>query len=312
MKKSICLVLMIISSLITIAQDTTFTETELSVDKFTDGTLTLPTEENNKHLIIFIQGSGPTDRNGNQPMLQNDGVKKIARELASNGIASFRYDKRIFKAQKLQLSEIDMIFEDFVEDSKNVVMHFRKEEKFSKIIIAGHSEGSLIGMLVAQENADAFISLAGAADPIDEIITEQVTNMAPELGVSARTAFDEMAENGETSNYSPMLEAVFRPSVQPFMASWMKYNPSEEISKLKIPVLVVNGTSDIQVSEEQAQKLAEANENSELAILDQMNHIFRKIETKDRLVNSKSYNEPNLPLHPELVSILTEFLKELD
>ena len=167
-------------------------------------------------------------------------------------------------------------------------------------------------MLVAQENADAFISLAGAADPIDEIITEQVTKMAPELGVSARTAFDELAENGRTSNYSPMLEAVFRPSVQPFMASWMKYDPSEEISKLKIPVLVVNGTSDIQVSEEQAQKLAEANENSELVILDQMNHIFRKIEAKDRLVNSKSYNEPNLPLHPELISILTEFVKELD
>ncbi|WP_299155468.1 S9 family peptidase [uncultured Christiangramia sp.] len=312
MKKLICFVLMIISSLTTVAQDTTFTEIKLSIDKFTDGTLTLPTEENNKYLIIFIQGSGPTDRNGNQPMLQNDGIKKIARELVGNGIASFRYDKRIFKAQDLQLSEKDMIFEDFVEDAKNVVMHFRKEEKFSNIIIAGHSEGSLIGILVAQENANAFISLAGAADPIDEIITEQVTNMAPELGVSARTAFDEMAENGRTSNYSPMLEAVFRPSVQPFMASWMKYEPSEEISKLKIPVLVVNGTSDIQVSEEQAQKLAEANENSELVILDQMNHIFRKIEAKDRLVNSKSYNEPNLPLHPELISILTEFVKELD
>ncbi|WP_298524848.1 alpha/beta hydrolase [uncultured Christiangramia sp.] len=312
MKKLICFVLMIISSLTTVAQDTTFTEIKLSIDKFTDGTLTKPTEENNKYLIIFIQGSGPTDRNGNQPMLQNDGIKKIARELAGNGIASFRYDKRIFKAQELQLSEKDMIFEDFVEDAKNVVMHFRKEEKFSNIIIAGHSEGSLIGILVAQEYVDAFISLAGAADPIDEIITEQVTNMAPELGVSARTAFDEMAENGRTSNYSPMLEAVFRPSVQPFMASWMKYDPSEEISKLKIPVLVVNGTSDIQVSEEQAQKLAEANENSELVILDQMNHIFRKIEAKDRLVNSKSYNEPNLPLHPELISILTEFVKELD
>ena len=312
MKNLICCVLMIISSLITVAQDTTFTETELSIDKFTDGTLTLPTEEYNKYLIIFIQGSGPTDRNGNQPMLQNDGIKKIARELAGNGIASFRYDKRIFKAQKLQLSEKDMIFEDFVEDAKNVVMHFRKEKKFSNIIIAGHSEGSLIGMLAAQEDADAFISLAGAADPIDEIITEQVTNMAPELGASARSAFDDLSKNGKTSNYSPMLEAIFRPSVQPFMSSWMKYDPSEEISKLQIPVLVVNGTSDIQVSEEQAQKLAESNENSELAILDQMNHIFRKIETKDRLVNTKSYNEPNLPLHPELVSILTEFVKELD
>lgn len=312
MKNLICCVLMSISSLITVAQDTTFTETELSVDKFTDGTITIPADGNTKYLIIFIQGSGATDRNGNQPMLQNDGIKKITRELAGNGIASFRYDKRIFKAQKLQLSEKDMIFEDFVEDAKNVLKHFRKEKKFSNIIIAGHSEGSLIGMLAAQEDADAFISLAGAADPIDEIITEQVTNMAPELGASARSAFDDLAKNGKTSNYSPMLEAIFRPSVQPFMSSWMKYDPSEEISKLEIPVLVVNGTSDIQVSEEQAQKLVESNENSELAILDQMNHIFRKIETKDRLVNTKSYNEPNLPLHPELVSILTEFVKELD
>lgn len=57
MKKSICFVLMIISSLITVAQDTTFTETELSIDEFTDGTITIPAEGNMKHLIIFIQGS---------------------------------------------------------------------------------------------------------------------------------------------------------------------------------------------------------------------------------------------------------------
>lgn len=312
MMKSICILLMLASSQFALAQDTTFTETELNIDKFTDGTLTLPATGDHKNLIIFIQGSGPTDRNGNQPMMQNDGIKKIARELAGNGIASFRYDKRVFKAQEFQLNEKDMIFEDFVTDATNVATYFRSGENFSNIIIAGHSEGSLIGMLVAQEHADAYISLAGAADPIDVIVTEQITNMAPTLGASARAAFDEIAENGKTSNYSPMLEALFRPSVQPFMASWMKYKPSEEIKKLEIPVLIINGTSDIQVNEEQAVKLAESNENAELAILDHMNHIFRKIETKDRLVNSKSYNEPNLPLHPDLISTLTEFVKELD
>ena len=312
MKKLICFVLMIISSLTTVAQDTTFTEIKLSIDKFTDGTLTKPTEENNKYLIIFIQGSGPTDRNGNQPMLQNDGIKKIARELAGNGIASFRYDKRIFKAQELQLSEKDMIFEDFVEDAKNVVMHFRKEKKFSNIIIAGHSEGSLIGMLAAQEDADAFISLAGAADPIDEIITEQVTNMAPELGSSARSAFDDLAKNGKTSNYSPMLEAIFRPSVQPFMSSWMKYDPSEEIAKLKIPVLVINGTNDAQVKEEQAKILHNAALNSELVLLENMNHVFREIASNDLTKNYQTYNNPELPLHPELIPVLTDFIKNLE
>ena len=79
-----------------------------------------------------------------------------------------------------------------------------------------------------------------------------------------------------------------------------------------MPVLIVNGTADFQVSEEEAQRLKAANPEAKLVILERMNHVFRKIESDDLLVNSKSYNEPNQPLHPELISTLTQFIKELE
>ncbi|MEO2127980.1 MAG: alpha/beta hydrolase [Christiangramia sp.] len=292
--------------------DSSFVETDLSINEMTDGTLTTPASGNSENLVIFIQGSGPTDRNGNQPMMKNDGIKKIARELAAAGIASFRFDKRIFKMQQLQMKEKDLRFEDFVKDVVDIETYFRKEAIFKHIILAGHSEGSLIGMLAAKDHADAFISLAGAGEPIDNIVVAQINIQAPPLAENARVAFDDMKENGQTTQYNPMLSAIFRPSVQPFMNSWMKYDPSEEIAKLDIPMLIINGSKDIQVTEEQAEMLAEAAPEAELEIIDGMNHIFRNIESEDRLVNTKSYNEPLQPLHPELVPLLTEFVKSLE
>lgn len=294
------------------AQDSTYTEQEITVSKFTDGTLTLPTDAKAKDLVIFVQGSGPTDRNGNQPMMKNDGMKKIARQLAENGIASYRFDKRIFKMNKYNIQEKDLRFEDFVNDVEEVISYFKENGSYDKIIIAGHSQGSLTGMLAAKDKADAFISLAGAGEPIDNIIVNQIRKQAPPLADNARTAFDEMKKNGQTSNYNPMLESIFKASVQPFIISWMKYDPAEEIAKLDMPVLIVNGTADIQVDTEEAEMLKKATPDAELVLIDQMNHIFRKIETQDQLENTKTYNEPARPLHPELIPVLTKFIKDLN
>src|SRR5690606_31358506 len=90
---------MIFSLQVTVGQEQTFAERNLSIDEYTDGTLTLPADSSAIPLVIFIQGSGPTNRDGNQPMMKNDGIKKIAHELAQQGIASFRFDKRIFKME---------------------------------------------------------------------------------------------------------------------------------------------------------------------------------------------------------------------
>lgn len=91
----------------------------------------------------------------------------------------------------------------------------------------------------------------------------------------------------------------------------MAFNPSEEITKLDIPVLVLNGSFDLQVDVKDAEILKDANPNAELVVLENMNHIFRKIEGEN-LENTKSYNEPGRELHPELIPALVEFIQSID
>ncbi|MGY5850317.1 alpha/beta hydrolase family protein [Salegentibacter sp. F14] len=294
------------------AQEPLFEQEDLSINQFIDGTLTKPMAEENPPLVIFIQGSGPTDRNGNQTMAKSDFAKKIAHRLAEEGIASFRFDKRIFKMKALNIKEEDLRFEDFVTDVESIITYFQKEDDFSKIILAGHSEGSLIGMLAANDHTDALISLAGAGRSIDHIIVDQIGKQAPGLKQNTREAFDEIIEKGSTKSYHPVLASIFRPSAQPYLGSWIKYDPAQEIARLEIPVLIIQGTSDIQVETSEAQLLHKAAPQSELVLLENMNHVFREMKEKDPLVNTKSYNEPRRPLHPDLIPALVEFVKKID
>jgi hypothetical protein len=293
-----------------LAQMNPFTENLVSVNELIDGTLCIPENIENPPLVILIQGSGPTDRDGNQKMMKNDASKKIAHKLAENGIATYRFDKRIFKMNKFKIKEADLRFEDFVTDVNSILGYFKADKNFGEIILAGHSEGSLIGMLAAQQGADAFISLAGAGRSIDKIVVEQLAKQSEELSENARQAFDEMVTTGSTSNYSPYLESIFRPSVQPYINSWMKYDPALEIAKLEVPILIINGSFDLQVDATDAEILNAAAPNSKLVILKNMNHIFREIKGEN-LENTKAYNEPNRPLHPELITVLTDFIKSI-
>jgi len=237
------------------SQNDSIVESEVSINKFIDGTLTIPASAEKPDLVILIQGSGPTDRNGNGFMMKNDASKLIAKELAANGIASYRFDKRIFKMNKYKIREEELSFEDFVDDVSAILDHFKTENTYGKIIIAGHSEGSLIGMLAAKGKADAFISLAGAGRSIDKIIVDQLAKQSEGLADNAKTTFHQIREKGKTSEYNPLLQSIFRPSVQPFLKSWMKYEPTEVIAELDMPILIINGSFDIQVDTTEAQLL---------------------------------------------------------
>lgn len=283
---------------------------EIKVSPFVEGTLLKPAGVEKPPLVIMIQGSGPTDRNGNQAFMKNDSFKKLANELVREGIATFRYDKRISQMTRLNIKEEEIRFDDFVKDAVAAVEHFEGSAEFGKRIILGHSQGSLVGMIAAPGKVDGFISVAGSAEPIDSIIVEQIAAQMPQLKEGVEQSFREIRENGSTANYNPLLESIFRPSVQPFIASWMKYSPQRELAELEMPVLLINGTKDLQIDEIQAQKLAVANPDAKLVLLDGMNHVFRKIEGSD-LENNKSYNEPGLPLHPELTPTVVAFIKNL-
>ena len=288
------------------AQDN-FIANDLRINQYVEGTLLAPRQET-VPLAIIINGSGPIDRNGNEMMTKNNSAKKLAEALAKKGIATFRYDKRTLKAQQLNIDEKDMRFDDFIDDAKAVIKRFSKLPNYSSLYIIGHSQGSLVGMMAAQEKADGFISIAGAGQTIDSLIVEQIGRQMPGLEESARTAFNELRANGKVKDYNQGLASLFKKSVQPFMFSWMKYDPQQEIKKLEMPVLIINGDNDLQVNTNEAKKLKDAKPDAELVIIENMNHIYRIIDKNDDIANQKSYNEPLRPISNEMVEQISNFI----
>jgi len=164
-----------------------------------------------------------------------------------------------------------------------------------------------VGMIAARNRADGFISIAGAGQEIDDVIVDQLAKQAPGLTENARQSFDDLRVNGVAQNFSPGLASIFRPDIQPFIFSWMQYNPQVEIAKLEIPVLILNGTKDLQVQISEAQALQEAKPDATFVIIEDMNHVFKEISGND-LENSKSYNQPMLPIKKELIEITADFI----
>lgn len=291
------------------AQEIQWKQEEVRVNPLIDGTLLLPSEAPTE-LVIIIAGSGPTDRNGNQNMMTNNSLRFLAEGLYQKGIASFRYDKRIVKQlRRGTIDEKNIRFDDFIDDALAVVKHFKEDSRFTKIFIAGHSQGSLVGMVAANGHADGFISIAGAGQEIDDVIVDQLAKQAPGLVDNARSAFDDLRVNGVAQNYSPGLASIFRKEIQPFIYTWMQYNPQVEIAKLDIPVLIVNGTKDLQVQASEAEKLQQAYPKATYQLIENMNHVLKEIEGND-LENSKSYNEHNRPISPVLIETLSSFVKQ--
>ncbi|PJB12272.1 MAG: alpha/beta hydrolase [Flavobacteriales bacterium CG_4_9_14_3_um_filter_40_17] len=305
MKKNVVLAFLIFCPL-SRAQNPAYQTVEIHINELIDGTLLLPDGIQNPPLAILIAGSGPTDRNGNQPMLQNNSLKYLAEGLSKKGMATFRYDKRIIKQIKLNtIKEEDLLFEDFIDDAQAVINYFHPD--FTRVFIIGHSEGSLIGMVAAQENAVGFISLSGAGRPIDDILKEQIGKQAPNLVAELDQNFTLLKEKKEIKTVNPILASLFRPTVQPYMRSWVKYNPAVEIAKLNIPVLIVNGNKDLQVSVQDAELLAAAKTDAQLAIIDNMNHILKNIEA-DVMENQMSYNKKELPVSEKLIEMVVGFI----
>lgn len=309
--KKVLLTYVLLFSTIIFAQEKTFKTEEISIDPMLNGTLYKPNKSSKKtNLVILIPGSGIPDRNGNQPGASNNSLKFLSEGLASKDIAVFAYDKRAIAQLKAgNISEKDVTFDDVIADVKQIVQYFKTKKEFNKIIISGHSEGSLVGMIASKDNANGYVSIAGAGRPIDEILEEQVVKQAPFLKTELRKNLD-ILKSGQTFKLeNKMLSSLFRESVQPYLISWFKYDPRVEIKKLQIPVLIINGTKDLQVPESDAKLLHEAYPKSELVIIENMNHVFKEI--KEDSENMKSYNDLTLPVVPELIEKIATFAKKL-
>ncbi len=315
--KNLLIIILLLATFNLIAQHKKETNgTEKSVTLQTksgniEGTLLIPDNLSDVPVALIIAGSGPTDRDGNNPMMKNNSLKMLAEELCKNDIASLRYDKRgIAASNDAGLDENKLRFENYVDDAIAWIELLKQEKQFNKIVVIGHSEGSLIGMIASQKApADIFISIAGVGQSADKTLKEQLKSQ-PQIVIDAAFPIIDSLVLGKTvDNVDPMLYSLFRPSVQPYIISWFKYDPQNEIKKLNQPVLIVQGTTDIQVNIEDAKKLLKANPNAKMVIIEGMNHIFKEAEL-DRQKNIQTYSQPELPIKKELVKKIVDFINE--
>ena len=271
------------------------------------GTL-LESSDSNSILSIIISGSGPTDRQGNSTYLKSDYLKMLAEGLFENGISSYRYDKRGVGNSIGNIKSGDEVkFSDFINDAISIINHFRETKKFKKIVVIGHSEGALIGMIASRLITDSFISIAGAGEDYLTLIQRQLSNRAPFVKSMSDSIIKQLRENKIVDSVSPLMNNLFNPANQRFLIDASRYEPVEEISKLGIPVLIVQGTNDIQIEVNDAQMLDKAALKSRLEIIQGMNHVFRQA-SENYLLNMQTYGNSELPIDDSLVDVIVDFL----
>jgi fermentation-respiration switch protein FrsA (DUF1100 family) len=156
--------------------------------------------------------------------------------------------------------------------------------------------------------ADGFVSIAGAGRPAQQILVEQLKlQLTPELLKQAEEILNLLAVGKTISSVPPALNLLFRPSVQPYMISWLRYNPAKEIAALTMPALIIQGTTDVQISVEDAKHLATARPTAKLLIIEGMNHILKQV-LRDAEKQVASYSDPTLPVIPSLINEISRFV----
>ena len=265
-------------------------------------------------LVIIVAGSGPTDRNGNSTISPaTNEYQMLAYSLDSQNIATFRYDKRgIAKSAYDGMKESHLIFDDYVKDAEKIFDYLHDTLGFKNIYFLGHSEGSLIAMLASEKKkVKGYISVAGAGRRIDKVLEEQMQKqpLADSVKQQIPRIFQQLKEGSEVEGVPPVLSSLFRKSIQPYIISWLKYEPQQEIKKLSCPVLIVQGACDIQVGVTDATNLHEANTKSTLDIIPGMSHTLKNAGT-DCVDENKTYTDGSMPLDQRLVADIIHFIEK--
>jgi Lysophospholipase len=274
--------------------------------------LLTPSPDSKKSLAIIVAGSGPTDRDGNTPLLngKNDSLKALAYALKDNGIASFRYDKRTSGKSVKTMKDIPAEFNLFVDDLAACIRYLKQNENYERIYLVGHSKGCLVALLAAQqEGVDGVISIAGAARPIDEVMAEQYGRIDSSLEKQVRDEIKAIKAGRESVLENEDLKKAFTEENRRFLRTWLVYDPALEAAKLNIPLYFIYGTSDSQVKPYEIQYFGDMINDKNSKIISQMNHVLKVTPEDDKKEDKKRYSDPSYPLHPELISTIVRFME---
>ena len=265
-------------------------------------------------VVIFLSGSGSQDRDGNAYGATTDMYKALAQGLRTDaGVATLRFDDHGIKESVSAAPPLkDFTFDLEVRDAARWVQLLRQDGRFPKVVIAGHSQGSLTGILAHQQAPiDGLVSLAGSGRPIGQLIIEQTKDkLTPDQLSQLSKAIADLEAGVLPGPLAPPLDQVLATEIQPYMITWAKWDPATELSKMNVPALIVQGTTDRQVSVDHAQALVAAKPDAQLLMVENMSHTLKQ-STWDYFQQKAAYTDPSVPLAVGLTKGVSEFLSAL-
>ncbi|MBU1271077.1 MAG: alpha/beta fold hydrolase [Alphaproteobacteria bacterium] len=275
---------------------------------------TLLTPESASAVAVILPGSGPTDRDGNNPLgVSASTYRLLADGLAAQGIATLRIDKRgVGQSAAAGGDEFDLRFDAYVADARAWAAEAARRADKPCAWLIGHSEGALIALKAVEDGDEkvcGLVLLSGAGRPAGVVIREQLAALPEPMKTKAFSALTELEAGRTVADTPPALAALFRPSVQPYLISWLPLDPAALVAAYDGPVFIGQGTTDIQVGVADAQALAAADPLGTLKLWDGVNHVL-KTAPADRAANIAAYSNPDLPLAPGVVEDVAAFIHD--
>ncbi len=309
------------------------------------GTLTLPEKGTKFPAVVMVTGSGAQNRD--EEIMGHKPFFVIADYLTRNGIAVLRCDDRGTAAS--QGTHATATNEDFATDTEAMVNYLRsrKEINAKKIGIIGHSAGGIIAFIVAKKDPSiAFVvSLAGAGVRGDSLMLKQVELISKSQGMpdavwqgmkpSIRNRYAILQQTDKTPeelqkelyadvtktmspeqlkdlNTIQQLSAQISSMTSPWYLHFMRYDPAQDLKKLKCPVLALNGEKDIQVDAAmnltaiQERVTGNGNKNVTVKAYPNLNHLFQTCE-KGTLAE---YGQLEETINPEVLKDIIEWIRK--
>lgn len=264
------------------------------------GTLLMPLFSEIQYVpgIVLVAGSGPTDRDGNNPLAPEriDLLKDIALLLARNGIASLRYDKRGVGQStqrprgSLEEQESFFAFDNFVGDVEAAHAELQRQDEIKPYATAllGHSEGGLLALAASEalvaKKLHAMVLAATPGRKLEDILRAQIARDAPpSLRLPTDRAIATILETGRVpNNLPPELQLLFPLYAGPFLKSLLSFDPASVLAESRTPCLLVQGAADRQVVPmEDVQPLIDAlrtrNVSGEAVVIPQVSHNLKTV-----------------------------------
>jgi uncharacterized protein len=306
---------------------------ERSVSFVSDG-LTFPallalpkTRQGPVPIVVFVHGSGVHD--ADETIGPNKPFRDIAWGLAADGVASLRYDKRTYLAPESLAAHEDLDHEVILDAVAALAYASALPEADpGRVFLLGHSLGGMAAPVIVQDrlaqsanSVRGIIFLAGPALPIEQTLLRQLTNMArrregadgarvDEAGVEEvrkqwlaifATIDDPKTPSDQTVGQPPLVEP------ESYWRSLVRQNPSAELAALHMPALVLRGTKDTNVFEEDFQLLSRANTapGSSSREFDGLSHLFMPVTGEP---SARDFTQP-AHVAPEVVQQIADWVQ---